>query len=45
MPDGKVEIEEMGMGIIVWNDGVVTIEAIGLKGTPIVTGGQLELSN
>ena len=45
VPDGKVEIEEMGMGTIVWDDGVVNIEAIDLKGTPIVTGGRLELSD
>lgn len=45
VPDGKVEIEAMGMGTIVWDNGVVTIEAIDLKGTPIATGGRLMISD
>ena len=45
VPDGKVEIEEMGMGTIVWNDGIVTIEALNLKGTPKITGGRLAISD
>jgi len=45
VPDGKVEIEAMGMGTIVWDNGVVTIEAIDLKGTPKITGGRLAISD
>jgi hypothetical protein len=41
VPGGKVEIEAMGMGTIVWRDGTVTMEAVGLRGTPKVTGGRL----
>jgi len=41
VPDGKVEIEAMGAGTVVWNDGAVTIEALGLRGTPKITGGRL----
>ncbi|MHC4500364.1 MAG: hypothetical protein ACYS21_14770 [Planctomycetota bacterium] len=45
VPDGKVEIEEMGMGTIVWNNGIVAIEVVGLKGTPKITGGRLAFSD
>jgi hypothetical protein len=41
VPGGKVEIEAMGTGTVVWNDGAVNIEALGLKGAPKVTGGHL----
>lgn len=41
VPDGKVEIEAMGTGTVVWDNGKVTIDAIDLKGTPKVTGGTL----
>jgi len=41
VPNGKVEIESMGMGTIVWDNGKVTIEAIQLKGIPKIVGGQL----
>ncbi len=45
MPEGKVEIEAMETGIIVWSNGIGTIEAIDLKGIPKVTGGRLAFSD
>jgi hypothetical protein len=36
-----IEVEAMGTGTVVWDDGVVTLEAVGLQGTPQVSGGQL----
>jgi len=41
VPGGKIEIEAMGTGTVVWHDGAVTIDALGLKGTPKITGGHL----
>ena len=41
LPDGKVEIAQMGMGTVIWKNGVVTIDALHLMGDPKVTGGQL----
>jgi hypothetical protein len=41
VPDGKVEIESMGTGTVVWDNGRITIDAIDLSGTPVVTGGTL----
>lgn len=41
IPDGRIEIESLTKGIIVWNKGEVSIDAIDLVGTPIVIGGQL----
>jgi hypothetical protein len=41
LPDGVVEIEAMGMGTVIWDDGDVTIEAIDLTGTPQITNGWL----
>ena len=41
IPGGKVEIEAMSTGTVVWDKGRVTVEAIGLRGTPKVTGGSL----
>ena len=42
VPNGKVEIEAMGTGTVVWDNGKVTVDAIDLKGIPHVTGGVLE---
>ncbi len=42
VPGGSVEIESMGTGTLVWKAGVVTIEAIGLQGTPKVMNGFLK---
>ncbi len=41
LPDGKVEIAQMGMGTVIWKNGVVTIDALHLMGDPKITGGQL----
>jgi hypothetical protein len=41
VPAGKVEIEAIQVGTVVWDDGRVTVDAIGIQGTPQVTGGQL----
>lgn len=40
-PEGKVEIDAMGMGTVVWDDGKVRVEAVSLQGTPRITGGEL----
>lgn len=34
VPGGSVQVEEMGAGTVVWDNGEVTVEAIGLQGTP-----------
>jgi len=39
--DGSVELEAMGTGTIIWDNGQVTIEANDTQGTPQITGGQL----
>jgi hypothetical protein len=36
IPDGSVEIAAMGTGTLVWDNGQVTVEAVGLRGEPIV---------
>ena len=41
VPDGKVEIDAMGVGTVVWDDGCITVEAVGLQGMSKVTGGRL----
>ncbi len=41
VPGGSVQVAEMGTGMIVWNQGRVTVEANDLKGMPQVTGGEL----
>jgi hypothetical protein len=41
IPGGTVEIESMSTGTIVWNDGVVTVDALDLRGSPTITGGRL----
>ena len=38
-PDGRVEVEAMGTGIVVWDNGQVQVEAVGLSGAPRVTLG------
>lgn len=38
LPQGKVEIESLSAGLVVWDRGEVTITALGLKGAPTVTG-------
>jgi hypothetical protein len=41
VPDGQVHISGMGAGTVVWDRGVVRVEAVGLEGQPAVTGGRL----
>ncbi len=41
LPGGRVEVEAMGAGTIVWNKGQVTIEALDLQGQPHIVGGYL----
>ena len=41
VPGGQVRIAEMGTGTVVWDRGVVRVEAVGLAGRPAVTGGRL----
>ena len=38
LPDGQVRIEELKAGTVVWDKGQVTIDAIGLRGEPEITG-------
>ncbi|HIL11593.1 MAG TPA: hypothetical protein EYG11_23145 [Candidatus Latescibacteria bacterium] len=41
VPEGKVEIESMGTGMVIWDNGRVRIEANDVRGTPKVEGGEL----
>ncbi len=41
VPGGRVEVEAMGSGTVVWDNGAAAVEAVGLRGTPRVTGGRL----
>ena len=41
VPDGKVEIAAIKVGTVYWDNGKVTVDAIGIEGTPQVSGGQL----
>ncbi|HLV33894.1 MAG TPA: hypothetical protein VKY59_02220, partial [Spirillospora sp.] len=41
VPGGEVRVEAMGTGVVVWDNGAVTIEAADLRGTPAVTNGRL----
>jgi hypothetical protein len=41
VPEGTVEIEAMGTGTVVWDNGTVIVEAANLQGTPHISGGQL----
>ena len=34
VPGGQVEIEAMATGTVIWQDGEVTVEAVGLQGKP-----------
>jgi hypothetical protein len=38
VPNGSVEVSAMGTGTLVWENGEVTIGAIGLEGEPIIVG-------
>ena len=41
LPDGAIELKGITTGTIVWDNGEVTIEAIGLRGQPKISGGRL----
>jgi len=41
VPGGSVDVEAMGVGTVVWDNGEVTVEAVDLQGTPEVAGGRL----
>jgi hypothetical protein len=41
LPGGSVELEALGTGMVIWDNGNVTVEGLNLKGTPRVTGGRL----
>ncbi len=41
VPEGKVEIESMGTGMVIWDKGRVRIEANDMRGTPQIQGGQV----
>ena len=41
VPEGKVEIDAIQVGTVYWDNGKVTVDAVGMKGTPRVAGGQL----
>ena len=41
LPNGKVEIESLTCGTIIWQNGKVTVDALDLKNAPKVTGGQI----
>ncbi len=41
VPEGKVEIESMGTGMVVWDNGRVSVEANDLRGTPKIQDGEL----
>ena len=40
VPGGKVEIAAITVGTVFWDNGKVTVDAVGLQGKPRVTGGQ-----
>lgn len=41
LPNGKVEIESLTCGTIIWDNGKVTVDALNLQGAPQITGGQI----
>ncbi len=41
VPEGKVEIESIGTGMVVWDNGRVSVEANDLRGTPKIQDGEL----
>jgi hypothetical protein len=43
LPEGSVELESIGAGMVTWDAGQVTVEGIGIRGTPKVAGGRLAL--
>lgn len=41
VPGGRVDVEAMAVGTVVWDNGRVSVEAVGLEGTPKIEGGRL----
>jgi hypothetical protein len=41
VPNGKVEIPSLTSGLIIWQDGKVTLNALDIKSAPIITNGEL----
>lgn len=41
LPDGGVELAGITVGTVVWDRGLVAIEALGMRGRPKITGGRL----
>jgi hypothetical protein len=41
VPEGRVEIPAMGMGTVVWDNGQIIVDAIGVQGDVRITGGEL----
>ncbi|MCZ6633919.1 MAG: hypothetical protein O7G87_10970 [bacterium] len=41
VPDGRVDIDAMGTGAVIWDNGEVTIEALEIEGEVQVTGGRI----
>ncbi|MAS38064.1 MAG: hypothetical protein CL610_28975 [Anaerolineaceae bacterium] len=42
VPGGSVQIESLSTGTVVWDNGVVTVDALDMAGTPQVNGGRLQ---
>lgn len=45
VPNGQVKVDGIQLGTVVWDNGKVTIDAIGIKGTPQVSGGQMVVAS
>lgn len=41
LPKGSVELDGIGTGMVIWDNGNVSVEGLGLKGTRRVKGGRL----
>ena len=41
-PDFRVALESLECGTVVWDDGEVSVDAIGLDGEPVVEGASLK---
>lgn len=39
VPGGRVDVEAMGTGTVVWDNGQVAVEAVGLRGQPVILTG------
>jgi len=40
VPEEQVVMEGIETGVVVWDQGVVTVDGVGLQGTPQVVGGE-----